>query len=358
MAAVDYFLKLDGISGDSTDKTHKGEINVDSFSWGVSQTAARAGAGGTGTGKAVLQDFHFTMRASKASPQLFLATASGRHIKSAVLVGRKAGVEQAAGNEFIKYSFTDLLFSTYGEAGSADVVEDQAAFGYAKVQATADAGPHLVPSASFGAIAFDPRTGKAVVVEGAQPHLGVGSFGSPNGGPLTFQRGLVEYDLSGIPPVLSGPGAARLTLGITEVREAAITPNATNIASALGERDDPKPKKPKRNRFIVLWYAPADLTLTPEDFDLPAHRLGQVVLDPAQPPADLSLDLTKIVDHRHLDRLGIRIQSALDHNGREADDDGDRIHTDSEDDHNDEDATKPTNATNAMFDVTLDLTFG
>ena len=37
--AFDAFLKLDGVKGESFDNTHKGEIDILSFSWGVSQTS-------------------------------------------------------------------------------------------------------------------------------------------------------------------------------------------------------------------------------------------------------------------------------------------------------------------------------
>ena len=40
MAAFDYFLKLDGIPGESTDAKHKGEIDVLSWSWGESPEIA------------------------------------------------------------------------------------------------------------------------------------------------------------------------------------------------------------------------------------------------------------------------------------------------------------------------------
>jgi len=36
---ADYFLKLDGIPGESTDAKHKDEIELVSFSWGVTQHA-------------------------------------------------------------------------------------------------------------------------------------------------------------------------------------------------------------------------------------------------------------------------------------------------------------------------------
>jgi type VI secretion system secreted protein Hcp len=70
MAAVDYFLKLDGIEGESHDSKHKNEIDLQSWSWGESQSGTGAAAGGSGAGKVSMQDFHFVMRVNKASPDL------------------------------------------------------------------------------------------------------------------------------------------------------------------------------------------------------------------------------------------------------------------------------------------------
>ena len=50
MAQVDYFLKLEGIKGESQDDKHRDEIDVLSFSWGVSQTGTMAFGGGAGAG--------------------------------------------------------------------------------------------------------------------------------------------------------------------------------------------------------------------------------------------------------------------------------------------------------------------
>jgi type VI secretion system secreted protein Hcp len=112
--AVDYFLRIDGIEGESTDSKHKGEIDVQSWSWGESSSAS-AGGGGGGAGKVQMQDFAFTARLSKASPALLLACASGKHLKSAVLTGRKAGKGQ---QEFLTFSLSDLLVSSYQTGGS------------------------------------------------------------------------------------------------------------------------------------------------------------------------------------------------------------------------------------------------
>ena len=121
MAVVDYFLKIDGIEGEAQDKTHKNEIQLESWSFGATN-AGTAGMGlGMGAGKVSMGDFHFVMRSNKASPKLFLACANGEHIKKAVLTCRKAGKDQ---QEYLKWTFTELLVSSYQTGGSAhsDVV--------------------------------------------------------------------------------------------------------------------------------------------------------------------------------------------------------------------------------------------
>ena len=134
MAAVDYFLKIDGIDGESTDDKHKNEIKVESWSFGEQQTGTGGYGGGHGAGKVQMNDFHFTMKVNQASPKLFLACATGEHIKKAVLTCRKAGKEQ---QEYLSWTFSDLLISSYqtGGTGGSDVIPmDQIAFNFAKVE--------------------------------------------------------------------------------------------------------------------------------------------------------------------------------------------------------------------------------
>src|SRR5881628_1086746 len=133
MAAVDYFLKIDGIKGESQDHKHKEEIDLESFSWGETQQGAHAYGGGGGAGKVAMQDFNFVMRVNKASPKLLLACATGTHIKEALLTCRKAGKEQ---QEYLKVKFTDLLVASFQTGGSAgDVVPvDQISLNFAKIE--------------------------------------------------------------------------------------------------------------------------------------------------------------------------------------------------------------------------------
>ncbi|HEY5313171.1 MAG TPA: type VI secretion system tube protein Hcp [Pirellulales bacterium] len=116
MAAVDYFLKIDGIDGESKDDAHQGEIDVQSWSWGETQSGTFGGGGGGGAGKVSMQDFHFVMTMNKASTKLFLASATGQHIDSAVLTCRKAGTDP---QEFLTITMEDVLVSSYQTGGSA-----------------------------------------------------------------------------------------------------------------------------------------------------------------------------------------------------------------------------------------------
>ena len=131
MAAVDYFLKIDGIQGESQDKTHKNEIQIESFSWGQTNAGTASTGGGMGAGRVAMQDFHFVMTVNKASPKLILACATGEHIKNAILVCRKAGKEQ---QEYLKITFSDLLISSYQTGGSGVVPTDQISFNYSKIE--------------------------------------------------------------------------------------------------------------------------------------------------------------------------------------------------------------------------------
>jgi type VI secretion system secreted protein Hcp len=131
--AVDYFLKIDGVPGESSDLKHKGEIQLESFSWGESSPAGAGAGGGGGAGKVQMQDLVVTMLVSKASPKLMLSCATGKHLKEAVLTARRAGKAQ---QEFLVIKLKDVIISSYQTGGAAggDVPMDQAALGFSTIQ--------------------------------------------------------------------------------------------------------------------------------------------------------------------------------------------------------------------------------
>ena len=130
--AVDYFLKIDGIPGESTDSKHKDEIDVEAWSWGE-VIPPRPPGGGAGAGKVEIQDLNFTARFSKASPNLMLSCASGKHLTGAVLTARRQDKAQA---EFLTFSLSDVLVSSYQTAATAGDVSpvDSVSLNFAKIQ--------------------------------------------------------------------------------------------------------------------------------------------------------------------------------------------------------------------------------
>jgi type VI secretion system secreted protein Hcp len=134
MASVDFFLKIDGIQGESPDDKHKNEIQLESWSFGATQSGSFAMGGGGGAGKVQMQDFHFVKQVDKAGPKLLLACATGEHISKVVLVCRKAGKDQ---QEYMKITLSDCLVSSYhtsGSGGSDAVPLEEVSINFAKIE--------------------------------------------------------------------------------------------------------------------------------------------------------------------------------------------------------------------------------
>ena len=132
--ASDFLLELAGIKGESSDSKHKETIEIESFSWGVSNMGSHATGGGGGAGKCSFQDMHFTTTVNKASPTLMMSCAQGKHIDKAVLYVRKQGEKQ---QEFYTITLKDLLVSSYQSGDSAsggNLPTDQFALNFAEIK--------------------------------------------------------------------------------------------------------------------------------------------------------------------------------------------------------------------------------
>ncbi len=118
MAQVDYFLKIPGIEGESTDKGHVGEIEILSWSWGeTNDSTHESGTTGGGAGKVSMQDFTFTTRANKATPVLMQYCAEGHHVTDEVILTcRRAGKEQ---QEYFQIKMKPVYITSYQTGGSS-----------------------------------------------------------------------------------------------------------------------------------------------------------------------------------------------------------------------------------------------
>lgn len=145
---LEMFLKVDGIAGNSMDNKHKGEIDIDSYSWNVSRPL--------GAGKPSMQTFTVTMPAGRASAKLFLHTAGSVKMQRVILAARKAG----AGQDFLTWTLTDVNLVSFQTVGNThgDGVQDAVSFSFGKIEVS-----YLPPEGGDAVKAgWDQRTGKSV----------------------------------------------------------------------------------------------------------------------------------------------------------------------------------------------------
>jgi len=128
-AAVDMFLKIEGVDGESKDKSHGKEIDILSLSWSGALQYAKAST----TGKGSLDVFAVTKSIDKATTKLVEALLTGQHIAEAKIVVRSAGGNPV---EYLKYTLKDIMVSSYSTGGSSgeDRPTESVSFSYGKVE--------------------------------------------------------------------------------------------------------------------------------------------------------------------------------------------------------------------------------
>ena len=113
--AVDMFIKIGDLKGEAQDKSHKDEIDVLAWSWGMSQSGTTHMGSGSGAGKVSVQDLSFTKYIDKSSCKLQLAVCNGKHFPEAQLTVRKAGENPL---EYVVIKMKDVIISSVSTGGS------------------------------------------------------------------------------------------------------------------------------------------------------------------------------------------------------------------------------------------------
>jgi type VI secretion system secreted protein Hcp len=135
---VDMFLKIDGVNGEAKDKggeqrkDHSKEIDVLSWTWGMSNNGSAHVLGGSGSGKVNVQNVRVTKYVDSASPKLMKACCSGTHFDEALLTVRKAGGTPV---EYIKIKMEQVFISSIstGGSGGEDRLTETVSLNFAKV---------------------------------------------------------------------------------------------------------------------------------------------------------------------------------------------------------------------------------
>jgi type VI secretion system secreted protein Hcp len=131
--AVDMYIKISDITGESRDSSHKGEIDVMAWSWGMSQSGTTHTGSGGGSGKVHVSDLSFTHYVDSASNVLIKSCCDGTHHAEATLTVRKAGGTPV---EYIVIKMTEVLVTSVstGGSGGEDRLTENVTLNFAKFE--------------------------------------------------------------------------------------------------------------------------------------------------------------------------------------------------------------------------------
>jgi len=158
--AVDFFLKLDSIDGESVTKDFENQIQLLSFSWGGSQVTSVAGTGGSGAGKVDLADLSVMKHLDSASPLMYKSMVAGLHIASATLRASKAGAGGATGGSkaFLTITLGELFVTSMQLSGSSELPTESVSFSYNTIKYEYSKQDDQGNLTSTGAISYNLKT--------------------------------------------------------------------------------------------------------------------------------------------------------------------------------------------------------
>lgn len=134
--AIDVYLHIDGIKGESADDRHKDWIECKSVSWGVEQprSATSSTGGGHTAERCEHRDIVVTKLADLASPILLQTCAAGRTIPKAKLEFMRADAQ----GERVKYFEIELdnvlIGAVAPSVNEGDILTEEVGFKFSKVR--------------------------------------------------------------------------------------------------------------------------------------------------------------------------------------------------------------------------------
>ena len=133
--ATHTYLQIEPIKGESTDKGHEDWIEVQQYNHGLSQpVSGPSGTGGRAAARADFQPLNVVKLVDKASPDLHLFCAQGKHIAKLVLE-----VWQDSGEKFCywKYEMENAMISSVAvSGGGSERPGESVSFVYDKISWT------------------------------------------------------------------------------------------------------------------------------------------------------------------------------------------------------------------------------
>jgi type VI secretion system secreted protein Hcp len=136
MAQADFFLKIDGIKGESKDHTHPDEIQLIAVNMGVANSGKGGYGSGSGSGKADVQDITLSKYVDKSTPNLYKYCFQGKAVGDAKITLRKAGGDSPV--EYLVLKLTEVFVSSVSTSGhdGAGLATESVALNFAKIEIT------------------------------------------------------------------------------------------------------------------------------------------------------------------------------------------------------------------------------
>lgn len=133
--AFDAFLKIDGIPGESQDDKHKNWIELTNFSHGVTQpySSTASSSGGAATERANFSTFNISKLVDLASPKLFEACFTGKHLKEVIIEVCRAGGNK---EKYLEIKMEKVLIANFSQSGGGEFPFESVSFGAAKIVMT------------------------------------------------------------------------------------------------------------------------------------------------------------------------------------------------------------------------------
>lgn len=131
--AVDMFLDIEGVKGESLDRTHKGKIDILAWNWGLTNTGTFHQGHGGGGGKASFQNLAIKKYIDAATPELMRSCANGKHFEKGKVIVRKAGEHPL---EYLIIDLEHVFVASYstGSRGGEERPTEDIALNFAKVK--------------------------------------------------------------------------------------------------------------------------------------------------------------------------------------------------------------------------------
>jgi type VI secretion system secreted protein Hcp len=133
--ALDAYMKIDGIAGESKDGGYGEWIEITGYNFGSSQstTVTASSAGGAASGRTRLTDFHVTKELDRASPKLLGASCAGQHLKQVTIALHRSGGEKV---KYFEVVMDEVIISNFTQIAIDGIPFESIDFNYGRITTT------------------------------------------------------------------------------------------------------------------------------------------------------------------------------------------------------------------------------